>query len=215
MDLRGLKLEMITKIFGEYNGGELNNFSEKPCLGNYKGMLSDYTYYDDGKGCKMKALMWKVIANDYVYTIFYSCPSIVESKYMALAKTGMNTFTVLEFNSSESETSIEFLHKSLKQEQSKNREKWYKADVDICVMFWHQIKDKEPAIFKRLTGVYKKTFRLMVREVNKYDQKKVKSKCNNRSRPFKLCVEDQILLTLMYYREYRTQFHIGGTYQIS
>ena len=82
-------------------------------------------------------------------------------------------------------------------------------------MFWYQIKDKQAAVFKRLTGVYKKTFRLMVREVNKYDQKKVKKKGNSRSRPFKLCVEDQVLLTLMYYREYRTQFHIGGTYQIS
>jgi hypothetical protein len=82
-------------------------------------------------------------------------------------------------------------------------------------MFWHQIKDKEAAVFKRLTGVHKKTFRLMVREVNNHDQKIVKKKGNSRSRPFKLSVEDQILLTLMYYREYRTQFHIGGTYQIS
>lgn len=82
-------------------------------------------------------------------------------------------------------------------------------------MFWHQIKDKEAAVFKRLTGVHKKTFRLMVREVSNHDQKIVKKKGNSRSRPFKLSIEDQLLLTLMYYREYRTQFHIGGTYQIS
>ena len=82
-------------------------------------------------------------------------------------------------------------------------------------MFWHQVKDKQPTVFKRLTGVYKKNFRLMVREMNKHDLKQVKKKGNSRSRPFKLGVEDQILLTLMYYREYRTQFHIGGTYQIS
>jgi hypothetical protein len=88
-------------------------------------------------------------------------------------------------------------------------------DADICRMFWQQIKDKEATVFKRLTGVHKKTFRLMVREVNNHDLKKVKKKGNSRSRPFKLSVEDQILLTLMYYREYRTQFHIGGTYQIS
>lgn len=28
-------------------------------------------------------------------------------------------------------------------------------------------------------------------------------------------MEDQLLLTLMYYREYRTQFHIGAAYGIS
>lgn len=28
-------------------------------------------------------------------------------------------------------------------------------------------------------------------------------------------MEDQVLLTLMYYREYRTQFHIAATYGIS
>ena len=50
----------------------------------------------------------------------------------------------------------------------------------------------------------------MIREVNTHDQKQVK-KGNNRSQSFKPGVEDQILLTLMYYQEYRTQFHIGGT----
>ena len=34
-------------------------------------------------------------------------------------------------------------------------------------------------------------------------------------RPPKLIIEDQILMTLMFWREYRTQFHIGETYEVS
>ncbi len=82
-------------------------------------------------------------------------------------------------------------------------------------MFWKDIKAREAASFKRLTGVQKKTFRLMIKAVKQRDEKVVRKKGNRRSRPFSLCVEDQVLLTLMYYREYRTQFHIGGTYGIS
>ena len=82
-------------------------------------------------------------------------------------------------------------------------------------MFWKDIRDKEAASFRRLTGVTKKTFRLMARAVKDRDKKKVREKGNQRSRPFLLGVEDQLLLTLMYYREYRTQFHIGSTYGIS
>jgi predicted DNA-binding protein YlxM (UPF0122 family) len=82
-------------------------------------------------------------------------------------------------------------------------------------MFWTAIKNRAAASFKRLTGVKKKTFRLMVKAVKDSDKKKVKKKGNRRSRPFSLCVEDQVLLTLMYYREYRTQFHIAATYGIS
>ena len=82
-------------------------------------------------------------------------------------------------------------------------------------MFWQEIKDRSSASFKRVTGVQKKTFGLMVKAVKAKDAKVVKQKGHHRSRPFRLSVEDQVLLTLMYYREYRTQFHIGGTYGIS
>ena len=82
-------------------------------------------------------------------------------------------------------------------------------------MFWKDIKGRDGSSFKRLTGVQQKTFRLMVKAVKQKDEKVVKKKGNRRSRPFGLSVEDQVLLTLMYYREYRTQFHIGGTYGIS
>ncbi len=38
---------------------------------------------------------------------------------------------------------------------------------------------------------------------------------NNRGRPSKISVENQLLIMLMYYREYRTFFHISITYGIS
>ena len=55
----------------------------------------------------------------------------------------------------------------------------------------------------------------MVKAVKDSDEKRIRKKGNRRSRPFTLSTEDQVLLTLMYYREYRTQFHIGATYGIS
>ncbi len=79
-------------------------------------------------------------------------------------------------------------------------------------MFWEKIKNHTNSNFKRLTGVEFKTFKVMVKAVKSNDSKKVKKKGNKRSRPYHLSVEDQILMTLMYYREYRTQFHIGETY---
>lgn len=81
-------------------------------------------------------------------------------------------------------------------------------------MFWRQIKEKPAAQFKRLTGVQKRTFQLMVKALREHNERQVRKRGNNRSRPFVLTVEDQVLLTLMYYREHRTQFHIAGTYGI-
>jgi len=82
-------------------------------------------------------------------------------------------------------------------------------------MLWTDIKNRGASSFKRLTGVTKKTFRLMAGAVRDSEEKKVKKRGNRRSRPYSLSEEDQVLLTLMYYREYRTQFHIAATYGIS
>jgi hypothetical protein len=79
-------------------------------------------------------------------------------------------------------------------------------------MFWEKIKNHTEGNFKRLTGVELKTFKMMVKEVKSHDAKRVKKKGNNRSRPYTWSIENQLLMMLMYYREYRTQFHIGGTY---
>lgn len=82
-------------------------------------------------------------------------------------------------------------------------------------MHWEKIKRFSKAHFKRSTGVELKTFKLMVKAVHEHNAKIVKKKGNKRSRPFCLTNEDQILLMLMYFREYRTQWHIGVSYGIS
>jgi hypothetical protein len=43
----------------------------------------------------------------------------------------------------------------------------------------------------------------------------VESKAAGFGRPPKLSSGDQVLMTLMYWREYRTQFHIAQTYEVS
>jgi len=79
-------------------------------------------------------------------------------------------------------------------------------------MFWGKIKNHNSKDFKRLTGIEHKTFKIMLQEVKTHDAKREQRRGNSKSRPFKLSKEDQILMTLMYYREYRTMFHIGETY---
>ena len=61
--------------------------------------------------------------------------------------------------------------------------------------------------FKWLTGVKHETFRKMVAVLN--------WELSSFGRPSKLSRTDQLLMTLMYWREYRTQFHIAGSYGIS
>jgi hypothetical protein len=43
----------------------------------------------------------------------------------------------------------------------------------------------------------------------------LESKHKQGGRPNKLCVEDMLLATLEYYREYRTYFHVGKAYGLS
>lgn len=61
--------------------------------------------------------------------------------------------------------------------------------------------------FKRSIGVQRSTFEKML-EV-------VETGLREFGRPPKLSRADQLLLTLMYWREYRSEFHIGLTYGVS
>ncbi|WP_063820755.1 IS5/IS1182 family transposase [Gloeothece verrucosa] len=61
--------------------------------------------------------------------------------------------------------------------------------------------------FKRLYGVSKETFQVMIREV-------AKASLGRKGSPSKLLIPDQILLTLQYWREYRTFFHIAQDWGI-
>ena len=61
--------------------------------------------------------------------------------------------------------------------------------------------------FKRSTGVQHGTFEKMLEVVT--------AGLRDFGRPPKLNRADQLLMTLMYWREYRTEFHIGLTYGVS
>lgn len=80
-------------------------------------------------------------------------------------------------------------------------------------MFWHQVKELSASAFKRSTGVSKVVFEQMVAVVAEY--KRGCRKHPLRGRPPKLSIEDKVLLMLMYYREYRTEFHIGLSYGVA
>lgn len=66
------------------------------------------------------------------------------------------------------------------------------------------LKDED---FKRSTGVSRAMFEKMLSVV--------KAGLRNFGRTPKLSRADQLLMTLMYWREYRTEFHIGLTYGVS
>lgn len=72
-------------------------------------------------------------------------------------------------------------------------------------MKYETIRALKPEHFRRCTGITKEIFETMVSILTEaYHQKH-----NQGGRNPKLSISDQLLLTLSYYREYRTQFHIA------
>lgn len=80
-------------------------------------------------------------------------------------------------------------------------------------MRYTEIEDFKPSVFKRLTGVKRTTFEEMIKVVEAY--KTLHRKHRSRGRPPALSIADQLLMLLMYYREYRTFLHISIAYNIS
>jgi len=74
-------------------------------------------------------------------------------------------------------------------------------------MRYEAIKHLIDADFKRSTGVHHRTFEQMLAVIEKG--------LRDFGRPAKLSRADQLLMTLMYWREYRTEFHIGLAYGVS
>ena len=77
-------------------------------------------------------------------------------------------------------------------------------------MSYDQVKNLEPTEFKRLCGVTPATCEQMVKVVAAEKVLATKS-----GRPSKLSIEDQVLMTLEYWREYRTYFHIGVSWGLN
>ena len=74
-------------------------------------------------------------------------------------------------------------------------------------MRYETIQHLKDTDFKRLTGVQRETFEEMLKVVEKG--------LRDFGRPPKLSRADQLLMTLMYWREYRTEFHIAQSYGVS
>jgi hypothetical protein len=74
-------------------------------------------------------------------------------------------------------------------------------------MKYEIVKSLNDADFKRSTGVSRRVFAQMLPVVE--------NGLRHWGRPPKLSRADQLLMTLMYWREYRTEFHIGLAYGVS
>ncbi len=76
-------------------------------------------------------------------------------------------------------------------------------------MRYEAVKALNAEGFKRLTGLRPEVFGQMVGVLRQAETTKKKA-----GRPSKLCLEDKLLLTMSYWREYRTQFHIAAGYGV-
>ena len=76
-------------------------------------------------------------------------------------------------------------------------------------MTYKQVKNLKDSEFKRLCGVQPKLFEEMV-AILRQELPKLKQ----RGGQPKLSIEDQLLITLEYWREYRTYFHIGQSWGV-
>lgn len=78
-------------------------------------------------------------------------------------------------------------------------------------MKFEQITDEDEEGFRRLTGVKRGTFEVMV-TILRVAEAVLKARGG---KPNKLTIEDRLLMALEYLREYRTYFHISRSYGIS
>jgi hypothetical protein len=75
-------------------------------------------------------------------------------------------------------------------------------------MTYEDVKNLNDGDFKRLCGVTKETFAAMCRVVVQYKE------LNKRGRKSNLSIENQVLLTVSFWREYRTLFHLGKDWNL-
>jgi hypothetical protein len=78
-------------------------------------------------------------------------------------------------------------------------------------MKFETVKELGEEKFRRLTGVKRTTFDKM-KEIL---EQAIRDRATQKGRKKKLSVEDMLLMTLEYIREYRTYFHISQSYSVS
>ena len=76
-------------------------------------------------------------------------------------------------------------------------------------MTYEKLKALSAEAFKRYSGVKRETFAAMLELLQEAERNKKKP-----GRSPTLCLEEQLMLTLSYWREYRTQFHIAASYGV-
>ena len=76
-------------------------------------------------------------------------------------------------------------------------------------MTYDAVKHLKPSEFKRRCGVQPKTFEAMMSVLEQIELQKPPG------RPSKLSIENQLLMTLEYWREYRTYFPMGQTWGVN
>ncbi len=75
-------------------------------------------------------------------------------------------------------------------------------------MNYEDVRNLKPDDFKRLCGVSKETFAAMREVVSQH------KRAARRGRKSNLSIENQLLLTLSFWREYRTLFHLGRDWNL-
>jgi len=78
-------------------------------------------------------------------------------------------------------------------------------------MEFEQIEEELAENFRRLTGIKRDTFDVMVEIL---EEAEAKHKASG-GRPNNLTIPNRLLMTLEYLREYRTYFHISRNYNLS
>jgi len=76
---------------------------------------------------------------------------------------------------------------------------------------YEEVQGLKPELFRRLTGVKPETFEKMTAILREAQAQKKRLG----GRPNKLSLEEMLLMSLEYLREYRTYFHIGRSYGLS
>ena len=79
-------------------------------------------------------------------------------------------------------------------------------------MKYQNLQKLSESEFRRATGVKRGTFNVMVEVIKETETRQKKKKAG---RPKKLSIEERLLMTLEYLREYRTFFHIAQSYGVS
>ncbi len=79
------------------------------------------------------------------------------------------------------------------------------------MMKFETVKGLDEEKFRRLSGVKRTTFDKMVAIL----EQSIKERETNKGRKKKLSIENTLLMTLEYIREYRTYFHISQSYGVS